>query len=82
MYLFSQIAKGNIAGMDAGILLTARQCIEIGIQAMARKFCYQAIDWMEAAVKRITADFDTTASLEEAQVQLETAKKVVRGVQS
>ena len=52
--------------------------MEFGIQAMAKGFYYQCIDWMETAVKKATSKADVTVDLEEAKLQLEKAKKVVR----
>ena len=65
-----------MAGMDTEIHLSAEQCIEIGIQAIGRGRCYQAIDWMETAVNKVKSKGDATVSLEEAQMQLKTAEKV------
>ena len=71
------MAQGIVAGTDAGIVLSAKQCIEFGIQAMAKGFYYQAIDWMQTAGKKVTSEADVTVDLEEAKIELETAKKVV-----
>ena len=76
--MICKIAQGVIAGVDAGIQLTAQQCIEIRRQAIVDDYYYQAIDWMETAINKIRLQNDTTASLVEAETQLETAKKVVR----
>ena len=74
------VARGIVAGIDTGITLSAKQCIEIGSHAIAKDYFYQAINWMETAVAKITSENDRTASLTEAEIQLETAKKVVRPV--
>ena len=66
-----------VADGDNGVVVSARQCIEIGHHAIARGFYYQAIDWMGVAVNKITAKGDTTVELKAAQVELETAKKAV-----
>ena len=66
-----------IAGGDAGIQLSAKECIEIGRQAIAEDYFYQAIDWMGTAVEKVRLQNDNTTSLTEAEIQLETAKKVV-----
>ena len=63
--------------MDAGIILSAKQCIEFGLQSLATGFYYQAIDWMQTAVKKVTSQADVTADLEESRIQLETTKKLV-----
>ena len=66
-----------MAGVDTGINLSAKQCVEMGSHAMGKEYYYQAITWMEAAVSKIASENDTTASLTEAEIQLETAKEVV-----
>ena len=66
-----------MAGVDTRITLSAIQCIELGIHAISKDYYYQAINWMEAAVSKIASENDTTASLTEAEIQLETVKKVV-----
>ena len=66
-----------MAGVDKGIKLSAKQCIEIGLQAMTEKHYYQAVNWMETAIDRIRLHNDSTESLNEAEIQFERAKKVV-----
>ena len=66
-----------MAGMDTGIVLSAKQCLEIGQEAVSRGYYYQAVDWMETVLNKISSENDTTADLEEAQIELDTAKKVV-----
>ena len=63
--------------MDTGIVLSAKQCLEIGQEAVSRGYYYQAVDWMETVLNKISSENDTTADLEEAQIELDTAKKVV-----
>lgn len=72
-----QIAEGLVAGVYNGIVLSARQCIEIGHHAIARGFYYQAINWMSTAVDKVTTKGDATVDLQEAEIELETAKKAV-----
>ena len=66
-----------MAGVDSGIILTAKQCIEIGSQAIKEDHYYQAVNWMEAALAKIRCQNDTSASLTEAESEFERAKKVV-----
>ena len=66
-----------MSGVDTGIILTAKQCIEMGRHAIDKDYYYQAINWMETAIVKITSENDTTTSLADAEVQLETAIKVV-----
>ena len=73
----SKIARGIVAGVDTGIHLSAKQCVEMGSHAMGKDYYYQAITWMEAAVSKIVSEKDTTANLTESEMQLETAKEVV-----
>ena len=73
-----KIAQGVLAGVHTGIKLSAKQCIEIGHQAMFDEYFYQAVEWMETALTKIRLQNDTTTSLAEAEIQFETAKKVVR----
>ena len=73
-----EIAQGFVAGIDTGIVLTAKQCIEIGHLAIATDYYYQAIDWMATAVHKVISEADVTVSLAQAQMELETAKIVVR----
>ena len=72
-----QISEGDVAGVDAGIILTAKQCIEIGHHAIAKGYYYQAITWMTSALNKIITKGDTTVDLKEAEVELKTAKKIV-----
>ena len=66
-----------MAGSDTGIILTAKQCIEIGRHAIVKNYYYQAVNWMETARDKVTSENDVTASLTDAVEQLETAKIVV-----
>ena len=66
-----------MAGFDTGVVLSARQCLEIGHHAMDKDRFYQAINWMETGLIKIRAENDSSASLEVAKELLETAKKVV-----
>ena len=66
-----------MAGVDTGITLSAKQCIEIGRQAISEKRYYQAVSWMETALARLRLHNDRTASLTEAEIEFERAKKVV-----
>ena len=72
-----KIARGAMAGIDAGVVLSAKQCIEIGHQAIAQDYHYQAVEWIGTALTKIRHQNDTTASLTGAEIQFETAKKVV-----
>lgn len=72
-----QIAEGMVAGLDAGIVLSAKQCVALGHHAIAKDFYYQAIDWMATAVNKVMAQADITVDLKEAEAELETAKQVV-----
>ena len=74
---YLQISRGVLAGRDAGLILSAKQCIEIGIQAIGRGFFYQAIEWMQTAVDKILYEEDVSVELQEAEMQLETSKIVV-----
>ena len=67
-----------MAGVDTGITLSAKHCIEIGRQAIAEGYYYQAVDWMETALVKTRLQRDTTASPTEAKIQFQMAKKVVR----
>ena len=64
--------------MDTGITLSAKQCIVIGSHAISTDYYYQAIDWMETALAKVTYENDTTVTLVCAKEQLDTSKKVVR----
>ena len=75
-YFFLKIARGVVAGVDTGIILSAKQCVEFGSHAIGKSYYYQAIDWMEVALAKIAKGNDTTVALTEADIQLETAKKV------
>ena len=66
-----------MAGTDAGIVLTAEECIQIGDHALASRFYYQAVDWLETAVQKITYEGDVSTTLENAKDLLETAKNMV-----
>ena len=66
-----------MAGVDTGITLSAKQCIEIGRQAITEERYYQAVSWMETALARTRFHTDTTASLNEAEIEFERAKQVV-----
>ena len=66
-----------MAGTDAGIVLTAEQCIQIGDLALASQFYYQAVEWMETAIHKITFEGDASATLETAKKGLETVKNMV-----
>ena len=66
-----------MAGIDTGIGLSAKQCIEIGRQAIKLKHYYQAVNWMQTAVDKIRLRNDTTTSLTEAEIELGRAKKEV-----
>ena len=57
-------------------MLSAKQCLEIGRQAVVDDYFYQAVEWMEAALTKIRTQNDQTATLAEAEIQFETAKKV------
>ena len=57
--------------------MSAKQCIEIGSQAIYREFYYQAVNWMETALAKIQLQNDTSASMTEAESEFERAKKVV-----
>ena len=74
------MAEGTVAGTNAEIILSARQCTEIGIHAVATNFFYQAVQWLDTAINKIIAQGDTGGVLlEEAQTQLEIAKMAVSG---
>ena len=62
-----------MAGTDAGIVLTAEECIQIGHHAVASANYYQAVEWIETAVHKITYERDSSAILENAQKGLRTA---------
>ena len=66
-----------MAGVNTGIILSAKQCIEIGLLAITENYYYQAVNWMETALARVRLQNDCTASLLEAEIQFESAKKVV-----
>ena len=66
-----------MAGTDAGIVLTAEQCIQIGDHALASGLFYQAVEWMETAVQMITYAGDVSATLKNAKKGLETVKNLV-----
>ena len=66
-----------MAGTDAGIILTAEQCIQIGDHALASQFYYQAVEWMETAMHKITHEADASATLEIAKKGLGTVKNLV-----
>ena len=72
-----QISRGFLAGVDVGIVLSAKQCVEIGQEALAKGFYYQAIDWIQTALNKITTENDTTADLAETKTELRIAQKVV-----
>ena len=67
-----------MAGIDTGITLSAKQCIEIGLQSIAEKDYYLAASWMETALATIRLHNDSTTSLHEAEIEFERAKKLVR----
>ena len=66
-----------MAGIDAGIVLSAKQCIEIGQEALHRSHYYLAIEWMETALNKVNSSADNTADLDEAVVELHHAKRRV-----
>ena len=66
-----------MAGIDAGIILSAIQCIDFGNQAMRSDYHYQAVEWMETAVQKVKFERDTSTTLEKAAAGLETAKNMV-----
>ena len=72
-----KIARGVMAGVETGVELSAKQCLEIGRQAIANEYYYQAVNWAETALAKVRLQNDTTASLTEAEIQFETARKVV-----
>ena len=67
------LAKGLMGGTDAGIILTAEECIQIGHHAVNSAYYYQAVEWMETAVHKITYEADSSATLENARKGLESA---------
>ena len=67
-----------MAGTDFGINLSAKHCIEIGRRAIVDGNYYQAVDWMGTALAKVRLQNDTTATLTEAEIEFETAVKVVR----
>ena len=71
------IAKGLMGGTDAGIILTAEECIQIGHHSINSAYYYQAIEWMETAVHKITYEADSSATLENAKKGLESAVNMV-----
>ena len=66
-----------MAGVDTGITLSAKQCIEIGRHAITEEYYYQAVNWMQTALAWIRLRNDSTASLSEAETEFERARKVV-----
>ena len=66
-----------MASVDTGIILSAKQCIDIGHQAITEKRYYQSVRWMETALTRVQDHNDSTASLNEVETQIEWTKKLV-----
>ena len=66
-----------MSDIDTGIVLSAKQCMEMGQQAIIKGHFYQAIEWMQTALAKVLLQNCTTLSSTEADIQLQTAKKVV-----
>ena len=64
--------------MDFGIVLSAKQCIETDHDAIVSGYYHQAVDWMGAALNKITkGDATSDLNLKKVEIELETAKMVV-----
>ena len=72
-----QIAKGIVDGTDAGIILSAEQCTQIGIHARVSGLYYQSMDWLSTAMEKVLIEGDMAGNLEDIREEFEFAEMAV-----